>query len=260
MATKAVAPPVLAPLFTDAGMINMSTNMTTVVTSAMNYELFVFAEGTDSETSREILYKDVIKTLEFNLGSYIDRNAINHPARLHHVYEWERIGEPDARLWALVPRSDGKRLTVGYTFLPSKTYVPIKDELEPGTKHIYANKAGMMESGKPVFVKPLPGNKYIRFIPKSGGIVFSKGVYIRHSGGYQVHEGFQGTFFSYFRTGYGSRVFNASSEKVRISVTRAGRDVPTQVLSAGMASKPNNAELKALAAETLAINFSAEGL
>ncbi len=260
MATKAVAPPVLPALFSDAGIINMSTNMTTVVSSALNYELFVFAEGTDSETSRDALYADTSKTLEFNLGAYIDRKAINYPARLHHVYEWERIGEPDARLWALVPRSDGKMLTVGYTFLPSKTYVPIKDELESGTKYIYTNKAAMMESGKPVFIKPLAGNKYIRFIPKSGGIVFSKGVYVRHSGGYQVHEGFQGTFFSYFRTGYGSRVFNASSEKVRISVSKAGRDIPTQVFSAGMASEPNNTQLRAAAVEALAINFSAAGL
>jgi hypothetical protein len=260
MATNAVAPPVLAPLFTNAGMINMSTNMTTVVTSALNYELFVFAEGTDSEASREVLYRDVVKTLEFNLGGYVDRKAVNYPAKLHHVYEWERIGEPDARLWAMVPRSDGKRLTVGYTFLPSKTYVPIKQDLQPGTKHIYGDKAAMMELGKPVFVRPLPGNRYIRFIPKSGGIVFSKGVYIRNSGGYQVNQGFQGTFFSYFRTGYGSRVFNASSQKVRISVSRAGKQVPRQVLSAGVASKSNNAQLRAIAKKTVALNFSAAGL
>lgn len=255
MATKAVAPPVLPLLFTDAGMINMSTNMTTVVTSALNYELFVFAEGTDSEISREVLYRDVVKTLEFNLGGYVDRKAVNYPAKLHHVYEWERVGEPDARLWAMVPRSDGKRLTVGYTFLPSKTYVPIKEGLQPGSKHIYTNKAAMMESGKPVFVKPLPGNRYIKFIPKSGSIVFSTGVYIRNSGGYQVNQGFQGTFFSYFRTGYGSRVFNASSQKVRISVGRAGKQVPRQVLSTA-----KNPQLRAMAKEALAVNFSAAGL
>lgn len=255
MATKAVAPPVLPPLFTDAGVINMSTNMTTVVTSALNYELFVFAEGTDSEISRQALYRDVVKTLEFNLGGYVDRKAVNYPAKLHHVYEWDRVGEPDARLWAMVPKTKGKVLTVGYTFLPSKTYVPIKEDLQPGSKHIYTDKAGMMELGKPVLVRPLAGNRYIRFIPKSGDIVFSKGVYIRNSGGYQVNQGFQGTFFSYFRTGYGSRVFNASSQKVRISVSRAGSQVPTQVLSTA-----KNPQLRAMAKEALAINFSAAGL
>jgi hypothetical protein len=89
----------------------------------------------------------------------IDNYSRRNPKKMHHIYEWGNIGNPNSRLFVL-ERSlvlNGS-LVISSNFLPSKMPVPINPQLLiPGKtgksvskKSIFANKTNVMEAGTPV--------------------------------------------------------------------------------------------------------------
>lgn len=81
------------------------------------------------------------------LKEYIDSNARVNPKAMHHVYEWYKVGSPDARLYDINYTVSNLGLSFTSTFKQSTS---IKD----GSSVPFYNKAKIMEDGIPVVIKP----------------------------------------------------------------------------------------------------------
>jgi hypothetical protein len=109
--------------------------------------------------------------------------------KLHHMFEWGTQGinrgrttvrlSPNsdaAKLWENVLTGSGKNKGVAFRFKPSKVPVPLPTTTQTGIsqrylsklngKHIFWNKAAVMEAGTPVHIAPKNGGKL--FIPLKG--------------------------------------------------------------------------------------------
>jgi hypothetical protein len=82
-----------------------------------------------------------------------DTHSRLNPKKMHHIYEWNKVGDPLGRLFILERSGilNGK-LMISTKFMPSRMPVPIPTELQtPGstgrsvtTRHIFRNKAEVM--------------------------------------------------------------------------------------------------------------------
>jgi hypothetical protein len=108
----------------------------------------------------------------------VDRYSATNRKRMHHIYEWNQVGNPNARLFVLNRKSlmNGNSIVL-IGFKPSKTQVPIDPELQlPGktgksvtARNIFRDKARVMEEGISVSYRAkkmlaFMGNDGIKFI------------------------------------------------------------------------------------------------
>jgi hypothetical protein len=132
------------------------------------------------------------------------------PKQYHHVYEWNKTGTESGRLFFLFrENSNDGVLVVKPGFIKSRTKVPVSPELLlPGktgkvvaSRHIFYDKAKVMEAGTPVIYRaskniPLPENGVLRFV--------AAGTLIKNynPGGKEV----KGSFEKFFKTWYATKV------------------------------------------------------
>ena len=125
-------------------------------------------------------------------------SAINHK-KMHHIYEWNQVGRPNARLFILERNTlFGGNSYFSTKFLQSKTPVPVASELlipnkkgkYVSTKHIFRDKAQVMEEGKAVTFQ---AKKTLAFLGKQGINFIQKGsvVNIPNPGGVGVKNSLQ---------------------------------------------------------------------
>jgi hypothetical protein len=140
------------------------------------------------------------QTIEI-LKNYIDSSARVNPAMLHHMYEWNRTGSPDARLFDIEYSVSGLGLSVKSTFRQSTT-------IKQGSRVPFYNKAKIMENGTTVKIKPK--NSSVLSFNIDGEQVFTKNpVTVQNPGG-NVEREFESTFDSFFNN-YFSQAFLRSS-------------------------------------------------
>jgi hypothetical protein len=128
----------------------------------------------------------------------IDRYSALNPKRMHHIYEWGKVGNPTARLFVLerVALLGGTSVTQS-NFLMSKTPVPINPELLfPGKtgkyvsrRNIFRNKASVMESGVPITYQ---AQRMLAFMGRDGMKFIQPGttINIRNPGGVATKSSF----------------------------------------------------------------------
>jgi hypothetical protein len=133
-----------------------------------------------------------------------------NPKTYHHIYEWNKVGAPSARLFFLYKDVNSKgKLVIKPGFIKSKTPVPIaKELLQPGktgktvsSRYIFRDKASVMESGKPIIYRaskniPMVENGQIRFV--AAGTVIKN----MNPGGRQA----KGSFEKFYTTWYATKV------------------------------------------------------
>jgi hypothetical protein len=127
--------------------------------------------------SSPIGQRNVQKTIERSVNRkylpYMNALARGNRKSMHHLYEWNRVGITNARLFDLTvpPTSRGKaNFSMKVTFRPSKSLVPLTEaQATPGPtgavvqqKHIFYNKAMVMEYGQSVTIRPKT-SKYLAF-------------------------------------------------------------------------------------------------
>jgi len=154
----------------------------------------------------------------------IDNYARINPKKMHHIYEWGKIGNSNARLFVLERSSilDGS-LLISTKFLQSKIPVPINPELlKPGatgktvsTKNIFKNKAQVMESGTPVSFQ---AKKVLAFMGNNGIAFIAPGTQINilNPGGVQTKNAFA-TYLLEWYTKNGNAIMDSSGLYERIS-------------------------------------------
>lgn len=126
------------------------------------------------------------------LKEYIDSNARVNPKALHHIYEWYKVGSPDARLYDI----NYTISNLGLSFVSTmKQSTSIKD----GSSVPFYNKAKIMEEGTPVTIKPKKASVLV--FEDGGDTVFTKGkVVIANPGGNQVEGSFERVVNTFFNT------------------------------------------------------------
>jgi hypothetical protein len=174
-----------------------------IKTKINNLELLKILDNTVSYSNGFIEGIELNRT-EFNkvlggytseaLGMYIDSKARMNPSMLHHVYEWNEVGNKNSRLFSINVDATKYSITFNGNFTSSK-----KPSSESG--QIFVDKARVMENGISVTVKPK--NSSVLAFEDDGETVFtSSSIYIAHPGGDQVAGSFgkvvEEFFDSYF--------------------------------------------------------------
>jgi hypothetical protein len=122
------------------------------ISAYVYYEAAVIAKLTTNKAFQNAFSKIMFDQINLDFGNYIDALARSKPKSLHHVYEWKKSGNKTARLFKLNKTAQiGLSFGVNYEFLPSKSMVPSSSGRR---RHVFANKASIMEQGKPLVIRP----------------------------------------------------------------------------------------------------------
>jgi len=141
-------------------MIKLSISKSSI--DALNREIDLKVKAIGYMTQSDFL-NEVARAVFVILGERfmfaVDRYSAMNPKRMHHIYEWKRVGNPSARLFVLNRLSllDGD-MTIAVNFKQSRTPVPIDPELLiPGKtgkivtkRNVFRDKAVIMEEGRSV--------------------------------------------------------------------------------------------------------------
>jgi hypothetical protein len=132
----------------------------TADTSEANY-LTGFLKGVSEQIRTDQHMGPVLKYVHAELAQafddYMTAVSTADPSRFHHVYEWNQIGNPQAKLWKNVLRGQGGNRTATWTWRASKTIVPVTAEAQDvGVEavHIFVWKAPVMEYATNITIRP----------------------------------------------------------------------------------------------------------
>ena len=112
------------------------------------------------------------------MKEFIDSNARVNPQMLHHIYEWNLTGSPEARLYDISYTVSNLGLSFKSSFSQSRS---IKD----GSRTPFYDKARIMENGIPVTIRPRVAQ--VLAFDDNGETVFTRGpVEVLNPGGIEV--------------------------------------------------------------------------
>lgn len=121
---------------------------------------------------------------------YLDILARTNPAMLHHVYEWSRVGDPDARLYELKADIVKDKALIFADFLDSTSTTENSGD-------VFWNKAEVMEEGIAVTIQEV--NAQALFFEIDGEEYFRLGpIIVENPGG----EATRGAFVKNFEEFY----------------------------------------------------------
>lgn len=127
-------------------------------------------------------------TLIESLKQYVDANARVSPQLLHHIYEWDQTGSPNARLFDVQYTLTGVGLSFNSTFKQSTS-------IKNGSRVPFYDKARIMEDGIPVVITP---KKRVLVFEDNGETVFTPNpVRVENPGG-QTQGEYERVFDSFF--------------------------------------------------------------
>lgn len=115
------------------------------------------------------------------LNKYIDSQARMNPEALHHIYEWNEIGNSGSRLFEIKSKASKRIIHFNGKFLPSKSISDTSDVP-------FINKAEIMENGISITIEPKDS---VLAFEDDGQMVFTtSSIYIAHPGGDYVAGSF----------------------------------------------------------------------
>ena len=229
------------------------------ISAALFYKTNVMAKLAENAQFQSAFRNVIFDQLQVDFGDYIDAKARTAPKSFHHVYEWGRIGDDQARLFKLkkLP-ADGLSLKVNYELTDSKSFVPSENS---NNKHVFIKKAEIMEQGKTVVISPRFSERlvfdidgYTVFMPKG------QSVTVRKPGGAATKN----AFFAQYRYFFTGNLVNMSIKKsgfqrlFNSSLSRA-LGVPAQVKTVKYSFSPNQLASEADAATSMAFARLANG-
>jgi hypothetical protein len=169
------------------------------MTNIINYSIG-FLEGVQKGKT-EFLKNVGMQTVDL-MKEFIDSNARINPQMLHHIYEWNMTGSPQARLYDISYTTSNLGLSFKSSFSQSTS-------IKNGSRVPFYDKARIMEQGIPVTIRP----KFAQVLAfdDNGEQVFTRGpVEVLNPGGTEVEGGFERVFDMFFNT-YFSQAFLRTS-------------------------------------------------
>jgi hypothetical protein len=147
------------------------------------------------------LYASLAPKISELAAQFIDVNAKMSPELLHHIYEWEKVGSPEARLFDL----DYKISNIGITFTSS---LKQSNSIKRGSNVPFYNKAEIMEKGVAVTIRPKRANA-LRFEIDGTEIYTSREVTVDNPGG-QTQGQFENIVDKFFGVYFRQSFLNSS--------------------------------------------------
>ena len=71
------------------------------ISATVYYQAHVMAKLTSNKNFQNKFNTMIFKQINEDFGSYIDAKARTSPIAFHHVYEWKKAGNPEARLFEI---------------------------------------------------------------------------------------------------------------------------------------------------------------
>lgn len=169
------------------------------ISAFLYYQANVAARLTSSKSFQKLFKTTIFNQIDLDFGNFIDSQARTKPKSLHHVYEWNKTGEPTSRLFRLKKiDSMGLSFKIDYNFILSKTSVPTKN-LNQKSRYVFKKKAEVMEKGMPIIISPKSAERLVFEI--DGQVIFmpkGKSVTIKSPGGKQSTNQFNLAYSRYF--------------------------------------------------------------
>lgn len=155
-----------------------SKQINRILENTVSYS-YGFLDGIDMD---QILLNERIGDFVVDaLNKYIDSQARMSPESLHHVYEWNQVGNADARLFKITSKASKRVITFDGKFLASRS-------VSDNATVPFTNKAEIMENGISVTIEPNDG---VLAFEDDGEMVFTaSSIYIAHPGGDEVAGSF----------------------------------------------------------------------
>jgi hypothetical protein len=156
------------------GKMLRGKNELPLISQSVANAITTVAWGLSSPRGQANIQKSIERSVNRKYLPYMNSIARANSKSMHHLYEWNKIGQTSARLFDLsVPASSrGKAsFSMKVTFRPSKSLVPLTEaQMTPNPftgavvqkKHIFFNKAMVMEYGESVTIRP-KFSKYLAF-------------------------------------------------------------------------------------------------
>ena len=233
----------------------MKSSMVAQISAAIYYQANVFDKLMTSKELHKNFKTIVYRQIQKDFGEYIDAQGRTKKKSFHHVYEWNRVGQKEARLFKLNATDvDGFSFKIGYEFMTSKTAVPNSNNKR---RHVFRNKAAMMELGMPLKIAPRHSERLVFeyngetvFMPKGASVT------VRRPGGAAVRNQFDLAYSRFFR----SNLVNLSIKRSGFqkifnnSVVKAMR-LPTSIKKISYTFSPNIVRSQADAAVRAAVGM-----
>lgn len=153
-----------------------------------------------------------IGTLAFNtrlaqlseeaLKKFIDAKARMNPESLHHVYEWNSVGNPSARLFEIRATASKNNIVFNGEFLQSESISDSSDEP-------FRDKARIMENKISIEVEPR-SSEVLAFDEGSQTVFTVNSVFIENPGGDEVAGSFGRVVDEFFDVYYTSTFLKQS--------------------------------------------------
>lgn len=182
----------------------------TADTGDANY-LTGFMKGMSTQIKTDQHMGPVLKYVHSELAmafnDYMTALSTAMPSRFHHVYEWNQIGNPNARLWNNVLRGHGGSRVATWTWRASKKIVPVTQEAQDvGVKqiHVFVWKAPVMEYSTDITIVPKRGTGLAYFTgpvsePGRWKLNFTKNpIDVQNPGGTEVKGAFTTAYLEWW--------------------------------------------------------------
>ena len=215
------------------------------ISATIYYQAQVMSKLTSNKNFQNKFSSVIFKQIQEDFGAYVDSKARTEPRSLHHVYEWKKTGSKNGRLFELKKLSqDGLSFRVGYDFKLSKSLVPTGKGKH---RHVFANKASVMESGMPVIIRPRSAERLVFEV--NGSVVFMpKGasVSVRRPGGVKVKNAFYIAYNRFFTGDLVSQSIKRSGFQrlLNSSITKA-MQLPMDIRTVKYSFSPNSIKTQA---------------
>ena len=140
------------------------------------------------------------------LGEYIDSKARMNPESLHHVYEWNAVGNRSGRLFKINVSATKNQITFSGSFVPSKS--TSGESIEP-----FVDKANVMENAISITVEP-KNSDYLVFESNGETVFTTKAITIDSPGGPDVAGSFATVIDEFFNYYFTNSVLNSLMKKL----------------------------------------------
>lgn len=163
-----------------------SKDVSKVLKNTVNFS-YGFLDGVEIQ---KIIFNEKLGEYTVNiLNKYIDSQAKINPESLHHIYEWNNVGNKNYRLFKITSSASKNNILFTGSFLPSKTSI--------NGNQPFVNKAEIMENAIAITVEPKNSNVLV-FEDEGDTIFTANSVYIAHPGGDAVAGSFAAIIESFF--------------------------------------------------------------